>query len=125
MIHAAGGVAVWAHPFWDIDDPATVLAAIARFSAAGLDGVEVFYTTHDEVQTRALYEATAERGLLTTGSADFHGPEHERFSRLRRLRALRARAAASARSAPDYGVAGTSTRSIVWITPLLAWRFSP
>ena len=81
VIHAAGGVAVWAHPFWDIDDPATVLTAIARFSAAGLDGVEVFYPTHDEVQTRTLYEATAERGLLATGSADFHGPEHERFSR--------------------------------------------
>src|SRR5690349_23750207 len=21
LIHAAGGVAVWAHPFWDLDDP--------------------------------------------------------------------------------------------------------
>ena len=83
VIHAAGGVAVWAHPFWDIDDPATVLTAIARFSAAGLDGVEVFYPTHDEVQTRTLYEATAERGLLATGSADFHGPEHERFNAFR------------------------------------------
>ena len=41
----------------------------------------MFYPTHDEVQTRMLYEAAAERGLLATGSADFHGPEHERFSR--------------------------------------------
>ena len=81
VIHAAGGVAVWAHPFWDIDDPATVLAAVARFAAAGLDGVEVFYPTHDEQQTRTLYDATREHGLLATGSADFHGPEHEKFSR--------------------------------------------
>jgi predicted metal-dependent phosphoesterase TrpH len=81
VIHAAGGVAVWAHPFWDIDDPDTVLAAIARFSAAGLDGVEVFYPTHDERQTRLLYDAVAARGLLATGSADFHGPGHERFDR--------------------------------------------
>ncbi len=22
LIHGAGGVAVWAHPFWDIEDPA-------------------------------------------------------------------------------------------------------
>src|SRR5215207_10564441 len=29
VIHAAGGVAVWAHPFWDIAEPGTVLAAIA------------------------------------------------------------------------------------------------
>ena len=81
VIHAAGGVAVWAHPFWDIAQPDTVLAAIARFADAGLDGVEVFYATHDEQQTRTLYEATRARGLLATGSADFHGPEHGRFSR--------------------------------------------
>jgi predicted metal-dependent phosphoesterase TrpH len=81
VIHAAGGVAVWAHPFWDIAEPDTVLAAIDRFAAAGLDGVEVFYATHDEQQTRTLYEAATSRGLLATGSADFHGPEHEKFSR--------------------------------------------
>jgi 3',5'-nucleoside bisphosphate phosphatase len=81
VIHAAGGVAVWAHPFWDIDDPDTVLAAIARFAAAGLDGVEVFYPTHDEQQARMLYDAVTARGLLATGSADFHGPGHDRFDR--------------------------------------------
>jgi len=81
VIHAAGGVAVWAHPFWDISTRETVLLALDRFAAAGLDGVEVFYATHDEDQTRVLHEAVRERGLLATGSADFHGPEHERFSR--------------------------------------------
>jgi predicted metal-dependent phosphoesterase TrpH len=80
VIHAAGGLAVWAHPFWDIDDAPTVLAAIDRFTAAGLDGVEVFYPTHDEAQTRLLYETCTSKGLLTTGSADFHGPEHGKFS---------------------------------------------
>jgi hypothetical protein len=30
-----------------------------------------------------LYEAATSRGLLTTGSADFHGPEHERFNAFR------------------------------------------
>jgi 3',5'-nucleoside bisphosphate phosphatase len=81
VIHTAGGVAVWAHPFWDTADRETVLAAIGRFAAAGLDGVEVFYATHDEEQTRTLYAATRERGLLATGSSDFHGPQHERFDR--------------------------------------------
>src|SRR5918999_347540 len=52
VIHTAGGVAVWAHPFWDIADRDTVLAALDRFAAAGLDGVEAFYATHDEEQTR-------------------------------------------------------------------------
>jgi predicted metal-dependent phosphoesterase TrpH len=81
VIHAAGGVAVWAHPFWDLDAPEAAIAAIDAFAAAGLDGVEVFYATHDEAQTRFLHAAARERGLLTTGSADFHGPEHERFDR--------------------------------------------
>jgi 3',5'-nucleoside bisphosphate phosphatase len=80
VIHDAGGLAVWAHPFWDIDPPETVLAAIDRFTAAGLDGVEVFYPTHDEAQTTLLYETCTSKGLLTTGSADFHGPEHGKFS---------------------------------------------
>jgi predicted metal-dependent phosphoesterase TrpH len=81
VIHAAGGVAVWAHPFWDIAERSTVLAALDRFAAAGLDGVEVFYAAHDEEQTRSLYEAARLRGLLATGSADFHGPGHDRFDR--------------------------------------------
>jgi predicted metal-dependent phosphoesterase TrpH len=79
VIHAAGGVAVWAHPFWDIAERDVVLAALQRFAAAGLDGVEVFYPTHDEEQTRVLYDAARSRRLLATGSSDFHGPEHPRF----------------------------------------------
>ena len=81
VIHAAGGVAVWAHPFWDIADRDVVLAALDRFAGAGLDGVEVFYAAHDEEQTRVLHAAARERGLLATGSADFHGPGHDRFDR--------------------------------------------
>ena len=81
VIHAAGGVAVWAHPFWDLDDPEETLATVAYFAERGLDGVECFYPTHDERQTRLLHDACRERGLLITGSSDFHGPEHQRFNR--------------------------------------------
>ena len=72
IVHAAGGLAVWAHPYWDVEEPQLF---------PGLDGVEVFYPSHTEEQTRALYAAARERGLLTTGSADFHGPAHEHFDR--------------------------------------------
>jgi predicted metal-dependent phosphoesterase TrpH len=78
-IHAAGGVAVWAHPFWDIADPDEVRATLERFRALGMDGVEAFYITHDEPQTRLLADRAAELGMLTTGSADFHGPENRQF----------------------------------------------
>jgi 3',5'-nucleoside bisphosphate phosphatase len=80
VIHAAGGVAVWAHPFWDLDDAGQTLDAIDRFAEHGLDGVEVFYATHTEEQTRLLHAHCAGKGLLLTGSADFHGPDHDRFS---------------------------------------------
>lgn len=83
VIHAAGGVAVWAHPFWDVDAGTEVLDAIDRFALAGLDGVEAFYITHTEEQARLVAGHCERRGLMTTGSADFHGPDHPRFHRFR------------------------------------------
>jgi predicted metal-dependent phosphoesterase TrpH len=82
-IHAAGGVAVWAHPFWDLDADAEVLETVERFVALGVDGVEVFYVAHSEHQTRLLARRCEELELLRTGSADFHGPGHVHFSRFR------------------------------------------
>jgi 3',5'-nucleoside bisphosphate phosphatase len=79
VIHDGGGVAVWAHPFWDIPDPHEVLEAIDRYRASGLDGVEAFYITHDREQTELLVDRCAELGLLRTGSSDFHGPAHRQF----------------------------------------------
>jgi predicted metal-dependent phosphoesterase TrpH len=82
-VHQAGGLAVWAHPFWDIDADGRVLAAIDRFQAIGLDGVEAFYPPHTAEQTRLLAERCEALGLQSTGSSDFHGPEHRLFSRFR------------------------------------------
>jgi 3',5'-nucleoside bisphosphate phosphatase len=80
-IHDAGGVSVWAHPYWDIDADREVLDSIDRFRALGIDGVEAFYVTHDERQTRLLVARCDELGLLSTGSADYHGPDNRLFSR--------------------------------------------
>ncbi len=80
-IHEAGGVAVWAHPFWDISDPDEVLESLDRFKALGIDGVEAFYVTHTREQTEMLAKRCETLGLLTTGSADYHGPENRLFSR--------------------------------------------
>jgi hypothetical protein len=80
-IHEAGGVAIWAHPFWDIEDPEEVLSTVDRFKALGMDGVEAFYISHDQPQTELLANRCAELGLLSTGSADFHGPENRLFSK--------------------------------------------
>jgi len=83
VIHDAGGVAVWAHPFWDCDQPEEVLASLERFEGWGLDGVEAFYVTHTREQTHLLADRCERDGLFITGSADFHGPEHERFNAFR------------------------------------------
>lgn len=83
LIHGAGGLAVWAHPFWDVKDPDAVLSAVDRFRGAGLDGVEAFYITHTREQTELLTGHCADLGLLSTGSSDYHGPEHHTFSRFR------------------------------------------
>lgn len=82
-IHEAGGVAVWAHPFWDVSDPELVLDAIDRFRASGIDGVESFYLTHTEEQTELLVNRCASEELLSTGSSDFHGPAHRLMSEFR------------------------------------------
>jgi predicted metal-dependent phosphoesterase TrpH len=80
-IHAADGVAVWAHPFWDVEDPEEALAMVERFRELGIDGIEAFYVTHTQEQTELLAKRCAELDLLSTGSADFHGPENRLFSR--------------------------------------------
>ena len=80
-IHAAGGVAIWAHPFWDVSDPDEVLVTIDRFRVLGIDGVEAFYVTHTREQTELVAHRCEELNLLSTGSADFHGPENRLFSR--------------------------------------------
>jgi len=81
VIHAAGGVAVWAHPFFDVSSPEEVLSEIDRFRAEGLDGVECFYVTHRREHVDLLCDHCERHGLLRTGSSDFHGPDRERFNR--------------------------------------------
>jgi predicted metal-dependent phosphoesterase TrpH len=85
LIHAAGGVAIWAHPFWDVAAGAEVLATLERFVGLGLDGVEAFYITHNRAQTELLARRASELDLLTTGSSDFHGPHHRQFNAFRRF----------------------------------------
>ena len=75
-IHVAGGAAVLAHPFWDLDDPEEVAAVVDDLD---LDGIECFYPAHDRAQTKFLLELCRDRGLTATASSDFHGPSHKMF----------------------------------------------
>ncbi len=77
LIRGAGGVAVIAHPYWDISEPREVDDLIRSL---GADGVETFYPTHSEEQTGHLLELCDELDLVPTASSDYHGPTHKTFA---------------------------------------------
>jgi 3',5'-nucleoside bisphosphate phosphatase len=82
LIHSAGGVAVVAHPYWDVGEPAQVRDLVESLVRdVGLDGIESFYPPHTKAQTAHCLELCDEFGLTPTGSSDFHGPTHKTFSR--------------------------------------------
>lgn len=82
LIHEAGGVAVVAHPYWDVKDPVQVRDLVESLVRdVGLDGIETFYPPHTEEQTRHCLELCEEFGLVATASSDFHGPTHKTFSK--------------------------------------------
>jgi hypothetical protein len=65
LLHAAGGVAVLAHPC-RVED---YEARIGEWVDQGLDGLEVYYPGQDVKSTRTIARAY---GLIMTGGSDFH-----------------------------------------------------
>lgn len=69
-LHAAGGVAVWAHP------PLEIFPSLIRdFHAWGLDGVECFRPNVAPEDALRLERGARELGLFPTGGSDWHGPQ--------------------------------------------------
>lgn len=82
LIHAAGAVAVVAHPYWDVSEPGQVRDLVESLKReVGLDGIETFYPPHTKEQTAHCLALCREFDLVPTGSSDFHGPTHKTFSR--------------------------------------------
>jgi len=73
LVRAAGGVTVFAHPAAHKRGRTVSEQAIADLAAAGLGGVEVDHTDHDEPTRARLRGLAADLGLLPTGSSDYHG----------------------------------------------------
>jgi predicted metal-dependent phosphoesterase TrpH len=69
LVHAAGGVAVVAHP----GDDDWGAGAIERWASAGLDGVEVDHPSHGPATRQRLRSLARRFGLVATGSSDYHG----------------------------------------------------
>jgi predicted metal-dependent phosphoesterase TrpH len=69
LLRRAGGVPVFAHPGLSDRD-----ALIPSLVAAGLMGIECFYSEHTPAQRGSYVELCRRHGLLATGGSDFHGP---------------------------------------------------
>lgn len=67
MIHAAGGLAVWAHPGTHAGDP--LLSAVSN---AGLDGLEVLHPSHGPEMVSRLTALCEARDLVPSGGSDWH-----------------------------------------------------
>lgn len=68
MIHAAGGLAVLAHP-----GPGGTRERIEALRALGLDGVEVKHPSHSSADTTRLRGLCEQFGLVPSGGSDWHG----------------------------------------------------
>jgi len=70
LLRKAGGVPVFAHPgLADRDE------LIPSLVAAGLMGIECYYSEHSPAQRGAYLDLCREHGLIATGGSDFHGPQ--------------------------------------------------
>ena len=70
MIHAAGGLAILAHPGSHL-----TRERLATFVAAGLDGVEVLHPSHSWDDSQRLDAMATEMALVRSGGSDWHGAE--------------------------------------------------
>lgn len=68
IIRAAGGFAVIAHPA-TVPDPDD----IASWARAGLEGIEVHYSTHTSSDVVRFQDLADRLGLIVTGGSDYHG----------------------------------------------------
>lgn len=73
MIHAAGGVAVLAHPPFISPQRSVLLELFDTFRKLGLDGIEAYNSGSSNADIDWTITAAVQRGLLVTGGSDFHG----------------------------------------------------
>lgn len=73
VVHAAGGVAVLAHPRYWTPDFARLRAGLVRLKDLGLDAVEAVYGANLPEETVEHLRMARELGLAVTAGSDFHG----------------------------------------------------
>ena len=74
IVHAAGGVAVWAHPAAD-----ELARMVDAYREQGIDGVECVRSRATAPEVESALALTRARGLVPTGGSDWHGAWHGRL----------------------------------------------
>lgn len=73
LIRQAGGVAVLAHPFSLRISRDAMASLFIELAAAGLAGVECYYSEHSVELTKEYLAMAKQANLVPTGGSDFHG----------------------------------------------------
>jgi predicted metal-dependent phosphoesterase TrpH len=76
-IRAAGGVAVWAHPWARKKGPIVEESVIEDMAGRGLVGIEVDHPDHAPGDRDRLRALARDLHLVVTGSSDYHGGNKE------------------------------------------------
>jgi hypothetical protein len=77
-IHAAGGVAVLAHPGRYKVSASALRELLGEFRDTGGDGIEVMSSSHTPAQTGEFARHARVFGLLASSGSDYHGPGESR-----------------------------------------------
>ena len=77
IIHKAGGIAIWAHPFWKREKIWKIQEKAVLFSEYGLDGIEVCYSKHNQERAFVLHRIAQELSMFETIGSDFHSFSRE------------------------------------------------
>lgn len=73
LIHAAGGLAVLAHPCTLNHTDAELRRLLTHMVEIGLDGLEVYYSEYTPEQHRRYLALAKDYNLIMTGGSDYHG----------------------------------------------------
>lgn len=80
MIRQAGGAPVLAHPFTLNIDNGRLEEVLTDLKSAGLVGLEVYYSEHNDEMTGGYLKLARKLDLAPTGGSDYHGNNKDEIS---------------------------------------------
>lgn len=74
QIHSADGLAILAHPpYLKAENEQELDGIVKDLKSKGLDGLEVYYSTHSPTETEMCWRLSQKYDLCPAGGSDFHG----------------------------------------------------